>query len=432
MTRFSKDYDKIGVLGLGYVGLPLSLLLARNFRVVGFDSDSKRMDKIIQGKLPMFEPQLDQLISMPEIKENLIFAKENRYLKETKIKIITVGTPYDPETDSIDYSQLRSALELLGHNLSVGDIVILKSTVPPGTTNNLVRRSIEELDYKVPEEIGIAFSPERMVEGQAVKDFLTLPKIVGASDMETMDVACTVIGSLGGKVIRVSSIETAEMVKMVDNYSRFVFLGLTNELALTSEKYGVDVLELLRTARDEYPRNSGLLLPGPGVGGSCLNKDPFILKADAKEKGVVLKMIDSAKAINRSMPIHMVDLVDKFANNRKLVLLAGIAFKGDTDDTRYSPAIEIYEELKRRGYGVVATDPFVVNTNFPISNDIYEASKGVNIMVLLSDHSSYLRLDLKKLKKKMDTNPVIIDSRGIVEKTEATKLGFEYHGLGRI
>jgi UDP-N-acetyl-D-mannosaminuronic acid dehydrogenase len=271
-----------------------------------------------------------------------------------------------------------------------------------------------------------------MVEGQAVKDFLTLPKIVGASDMETMDVACTVIGSLGGKVIRVSSIETAEMVKMVDNYSRFVFLGLTNELALTSEKYGVDVLELLRTARDEYPRNSGLLLPGPGVGGSCLNKDPFILKADAKEKGVVLKMIDSAKAINRSMPIHMVDLVDKFANNRKLVLLAGIAFKGDTDDTRYSPAIEIYEELKRRGYGVVATDPFVVNTNFPISNDIYEASKGVNIMVLLSDHSSYLRLDLKKLKKKMDTNPVIIDSRGIVEKTEATKLGFEYHGLGRI
>ena len=154
---------------------------------------------------------------------------------------------------------------------------ILKSTVPPGTTNNIVSNKIRSFGFSVPEQIWIAFSPERMIEGQALKDFTSLPKIIGASDVETSSLVAEIIGSLGGPVLQVSSIETAAMVTMVDNYSRFVFLGLTNEIALVSEKIGVDVLELISAAKYEYPRNAGLMVPGPGVGGSCLNKDPFII-----------------------------------------------------------------------------------------------------------------------------------------------------------
>jgi UDP-N-acetyl-D-mannosaminuronic acid dehydrogenase len=431
MTVLSKNDYKIGILGLGYVGLPLSLLLGRNSGVIGYDSDSEKIEKIVKGQSPISEPELDQLLSAPEIRKNVVFTDDSSRLKETRVKIITVGTPYSSEKDAIDYTQLQSALETLKENLSAGDVVVLKSTVPPGTTNVVVKRKIEEFGFRVPEEIGVAFSPERMVEGQAVRDFLTLPKIIGASDCETMNVVRSVIGSLGGKVIEVSSIETAEMVKMVDNYSRFVFLGLTNEIALISEKYGVDVLELLGAAKDEYPRNAGLLLPGPGVGGSCLNKDPFILRADLKNKGLDLKMVDSARVINESMPKHVVDMVDKFSKGKRRVLLAGIAFKKDTNDVRFSPSIEIYRELKNKGYDVKATDPFVSNQDFPIYDDLYEASRDAGIFVLMCDHSSYKGLNLRELKEKMTTDPLIIDTRGVVDRAVTTRMGFEYHGLGR-
>lgn len=431
MTRFNKYNDKIGVLGLGYVGLPLSLLLGRNFKVIGYDSDLDKVKKIQLGKPPISEPQLDQLLLTQEIRKNVTFTGEKDFLRETQIKIITVGTPYNPEGGGIDYTQLGGALEALRGSLFPGNIVILKSTVPPGTTNNFVKTRLEEYGYKIPEEIGLAFSPERIIEGQAVKDFTALPKIIGASDQETMEIVEMVIGSLGGRLVKVSSIETAEMVKMVDNYSRYIFLALTNEIALISEKYCVDVLELLRSAKKDYPRNAGLLLPGPGVGGSCLNKDPFILKADLKKRGLDLRMIESAKEINKYMPKHIVELIERFSTGKRSVLLAGIAFKGDTDDTRYAPSLEIFDELKRKGFYVKATDPYVINQAFSISNDIYAASKSAEILVLLSDHSAYKNLDLNRIKENMAKDPIIFDSRGILDKTDAVNYGFEYHGLGR-
>lgn len=432
MTRFNKFNDKIGVLGLGYVGLPLSLLLGRNFKVVGYDSDLDKVKRIQLSKPPISEPLLDQLLLTQEIRKNVTFTGEKDLLRETRIKIITVGTPYNPDVGGVDYTQLGSALEALRGNLFPGNIVMLKSTVPPGTTNNFVKKKLEEYGHKIPEEIGLAFSPERIIEGQAVGDFTILPKIIGASDQETMETVEMVIGSLGGKLVKVSSIETAEMVKMVDNYSRYIFLALTNEIALISEKYSIDVLELLRSAKEDYPRNGGLLLPGPGVGGSCLNKDPFILKADLKKRGLDLKMIESAKIINRYMPKHIVGLIEEFSRGKRRVLIAGIAFKGDTDDTRYAPSLEIIDELKSKGFYVKATDPYVVNQGFSISNDIYAASRGVEVLVLLTDHSAYRNLDLNRIKEEMADYPIIFDSRGILGKTEAVKYGFEYHGLGRI
>ena len=432
MKSFDSSEEKISVIGLGYVGIPLSLLLARKFQVIGFDTDKNKIRKLKNGINPITEPGVEELMSDSGIMNNITLSDNSADLKDSKIKIITVGTPYDPNNDYIDYSQLNGALDLLNGNLNLGDVVVLKSTVPPGTTNTVVRDRIISYGFRVPEDIGIAFSPERMVEGQAVRDFTSLPKIIGASDLETYRIVSEVIGSLGGRIVHVSSPETAEMVKMVDNYSRYVFLGLTNEIALISEKVGVDVLELLMAAKQDYPRNAGLMVPGPGVGGSCLNKDPFILKADLRKKSLSLRMVDAAADVNRSIPRHIADLVTQFSHGRGKVVIAGVAFKGDTDDTRFTPAFEIADTLRTRIYEIKLTDPFVNTPNVTINHDIYESCIDSEILLLLTDHTEYKDLDLMRLKSIMRGRPLIIDTRGLISRDHAVDLGFEYHGYGRL
>jgi nucleotide sugar dehydrogenase len=420
---------KIAVIGLGYVGLPLACLLARNYEVIGFDIDTLKIQKIGEGYTTIKEPLVDDLLSSAIRSGMLRISSEASMTKEAEVKIITVGTPYDEVLDSVDYSQLEDSLEIIIPNLKRGDVVMLKSTVPPGTTMGIVKLRIESHGLVVPEDVGLVFSPERMIEGQAVKDFQTLPKIIGSSDDRSYRIARDILNTLGGKIIKVSNPSTAETVKMVDNYSRYVFLGLTNELALACEKIGVDVLEVIRSAKDEYPRNAGLLVPGPGVGGSCLNKDPFILRGVLRKSGMDLEMVKSAREVNLRMPHHVVDIVTKYRKTGTATLL-GIAFKGDTDDTRFTPAYEIRDGLINHNFKVKLSDPFVVGNN--INKDPYEASKGANIIVLLTDHSNYKKIDLRKLKTLMESNPLIIDTRGLISREDAFKNGFEYHGVGRL
>ncbi len=421
---------KVSVIGLGYVGLPLSSLIARNFEVIGFEVEKNKVAMIARGQVPIDEPGLHDILTESLKSRKLQVTSDPTKLRETSVKIITVGTPFNEKSDSVDYGQLESSLDLIIPNLNIGDVVILKSTVPPGTTMGLVKNRIESSGLKVPQEIGLVFSPERMVEGQAVKDFQVLPKIIGASDERSGSVAEQVIRSLGGKIIRVSNPETAETIKMVDNYSRYVFLGLTNELALVCERIGVDVLEVIKSAKDNYPRNSGLLLPGPGVGGSCLNKDPFILRGIVRKSGEELEMVKSAQKVNLRIPFHVAELVSRFRPKGQVTLL-GVAFKGDTDDTRFAPSLTIKDELvKRRKYGVRMTDPYVVGDG--ISRDLYESCTGSSIIVILTDHSCYKDIDLPRLKSLAAEYPMILDTRGIIDRAKAEEAGFEYHGLGRL
>ncbi|MFG1391205.1 nucleotide sugar dehydrogenase [Acidiplasma aeolicum] len=420
----------ISVIGLGYVGIPLSSLLAIKYNVVGFDIDKSKIDKLIKNEIPVDEPDLKENFDSAILNKKLKITEKPEDIKNTDIKIITVGTPFDNITNKIDTSQLISSLEIVIPQLKKGDTVMLKSTVPPGTTSGLVKKKIEESGFNVPGDIGLVFAPERMIEGQAIKDFKTLPKIIGATDDRSFSIASEILSSLGGRVIRVSNPETAEMVKMVDNYSRYVFLGLTNELALISEKVGVDVLELIKAAKNDYPRNSGLLLPGPGVGGSCLNKDPFILQAEMIKNNLSIKMIECSKYINNYMPLHVAELVKKYANNRYKVTMLGVAFKGDTNDTRFTPCFTISDNLSKNNFIVKLSDPFVRDKN--IIPDPYKALDQSNILVLLTDHSMYRNMDLDKIYKIMDKNPLIIDTRGLIDRKFAESKGFEYHGVGRL
>ena len=420
---------KLAVIGLGYVGLPLASLLSRDFDVIGFEVDKSKVESINKGSVPINEPGFDEELARSMESGKLEITSEPSRLKDATVKIVTVGTPYSPENDYVDYFQLESSLDIILPNLNDGDVIMLKSTVPPGTTMGLVKKKIESAGYKVPESIGLVFSPERMIEGQAIKDFRTLPKIVGASDPRSQFIAGEILKKLGGKIIMVSDPGTAEMVKMVDNYARFVFLGLTNELALACEKVGVDALEVIRTAKDDYPRNAGLLVPGPGVGGSCLNKDPFILRGILRNTGLELEMVRSAQHVNSLMPVHVAELVSRFRSNGTVAIL-GVAFKGDTDDTRFAPSYAVKSELSKKNFKVRLTDPFVSGDG--IFKDLYESCNEANVAVILTDHSEYRNIDLTRLKELMDDNPLIIDGRGFIDRSRATEEGFEYHGLGRL
>ncbi|MEM0135206.1 MAG: nucleotide sugar dehydrogenase [Thermoplasmatales archaeon] len=420
---------KIAVIGLGYVGLPLASLLARNFEVVGFDVDAARIETIRRGEIPITEPELDPLLSQSLSSGKLVVSTDCIDIGTADVKIITVGTPYDETKDFVDYSQLEMAIHTIIPQIRIGDVIILKSTVPPGTTMGFVKKIIEDSGFRVPQEVGLVFSPERMIEGQAIRDFLSLPKIIGASDQRSALITEKILKTLGGKIIIVSNPETAETIKMVDNYSRYVFLGLTNELAIACEKIGVDVIEVIRSAKDDYPRNAGLLIPGPGVGGSCLNKDPFILRGILRKSGMELNMVRSAQEINAGMPFHVVDLVKRYRSGGKVTIL-GVSFKGDTDDTRFTPSFTIRDELKRRGFEVIMTDPFVKGSS--ILSDFYEASRGSNILIVLTDHSQYKSIDLHKMKRLVGENPLIIDGKSLIDRKVAKNLGFEYHGIGRL
>jgi len=420
---------KLAVIGLGYVGLPLSSLLAIHNEVIGYDVDSNKLQLIKNGKIPISEPDLDRYLKEALNSGNLRVTGDASDILDANVKIITVGTPYDEKIDYIDYSQLEAALDIIIPNLKKGDVVMLKSTVPPGTTTGPVRKRIESTGFRVPEDIGLVFSPERMIEGQAIKDFQSLPKIIGSTDDRSFEIARNILGGLGGKIIRVSNPETAETIKMVDNYSRYVFLGLVNELAIACEKLGVDVLEVIRSAKDEYPRNAGLLVPGPGVGGSCLNKDPFILRGVLRKLDLELRMVRSAEEINTGMPHHVADLVLKYRRSGTVTIL-GVAFKGETDDTRFTPSFQIRDDLVRKGFNVRMTDPYVKGNG--ITSDLYAACTSSSIIVLVTDHDEYKRIDLHKLRSIMNDNPLIIDTRGIIDRYSAIKNGFEYHGLGRL
>lgn len=423
---------RVSVIGLGYVGLPLAALLAKSHMVVGFDIDERRILMVKAGQEVVKEPGLSEVLQESLGTGNLQVTSEPSGARESEVKIITVGTPYDERIGSVDYTQLDSALTIVTRVLKKGDIVVLKSTVPPGTTNGRLRRAVESAGLKVPDEVGLAFCPERLVEGQAIRDLTTLPKPIGATERRTLAKAATLFGCLGGKIIEVSNPQTAELIKLVDNYTRYTLLGLTNEIALIAEKNEVDVYELLNSAKEEYPRNAGLLKPGPGVGGSCLNKDPFILRAESAKKGLELKMVGAAKSINGNMPFHVVEIVNSFSKGRKKVCLAGVAFKGDTDDTRFSTAFLIESELEKRGFRVSLTDPFVVSEDRPIKADINDAASDCEILLVLADHSAYYKINLNKLKLEMAPNPLIIDTRGVISRMEAERHGFEYHGLGRL
>lgn len=441
IENISKGKEKICVVGLGYVGIPLAVAFAsKNVKVIGYEINTKVVDMINRGISPIYEPGLNDALKRCVENGAFVASNDEEVIASSRFIIITVGTPIDEfYTPKMDY--VKSACEKIGRNMNKNSIIVLKSTVPPLTTENIVIPLLEKYsNMKCGKDFGVAFCPERTVEGRAMEEFFTLPKVVGGIDKHTTDVVAGIFSILNEKVIKVSSPRVAEMVKLMDNTYRDVNIALANQFANVCYALGIDVIEAINAANKDYSRNN-ILKPGAGVGGSCLPKDPFILASTAEKYGEELSLVKIARLINSSMPNRIMMLIHKVISEKKIenpkITILGLAFKSDTNDIRNTPAKIVIENLRNEGFEIVCFDPFVkpedVSKNLgeiDFRKDMYEACEKSDCIVIMTDHKLFYDIDLLKLKKIM-RNRCIVDGRHVIDPHKAIKNGFIYEGIGR-
>lgn len=361
-------YKEVAVIGLGYVGLSIAAVLAaRGADVVGIDTKEQVVSSVNSGVCHINEPGLSELVSEVVRKGSLRAVTDLKVTEKAEVLIVAVGTPlgFDYEPDLRD---LKTVCLSLAPVLQKGQLVIVKSTVSPGTTTNIVAGILAGHSALKPGiDFGLACCPERLAEGRILADINALPVIVGGVNPENSKVVAGFWQSYGWETIEVSGPEEAEMSKLADNLWIDVNIALANEIALLCESLDIDALEVINAA-NTLPKgmhNVNILFPGPGVGGSCLVKDPWFVHNLGRKKGINMLLPSTGRKINEGMPYHVVRMTEEALANcgKKLegstVGVLGLAFKHKTGDMRYSPSIPLVKELKKRGAMVLACDPWV-------------------------------------------------------------------------
>ncbi len=364
----AKIQDKtlsMGVVGLGYVGLPLAVDKARHgFRTIGFDVQQKKVDLVNAGTNyigDVVDADLRELVSSGMLRATSDFS----FVKDVDFIAICVPTPLDAHQQP-DISYVRDSAKTIARYLHRGSIVVLESTTYPGTTEELLKPILEEgSGLKCGEDFYLGFSPERVDPGNRIYKTCNTPKVVGAVGADAAEVIAMVYSAiLDGEVHTVSSPAVAEMEKILENTYRNVNIGLVNELAMLCHKMGINIWEVIDAAKTK-PYGFQPFYPGPGLGGHCIPLDPFYLSWKAREYSFHTSMIESSMMINDRMPEYTVERAGKILNRAKRalngsrVLLLGVAYKQDIDDYRESPALRVMEEFQRSGAQVDYYDPFI-------------------------------------------------------------------------
>jgi len=425
---------KVTVIGAGYVGLPTSALISdKGFHVVISEIDKSIIRLIRKGRSPFNEPGLDEIIS------HNLHAKRIRAIKDARIAcknadvvMIAVQTPLGADKGP-ELSALRSLLGSISANLKKGVLVILISTVPPGSTRGWVRKIIErESGFKLEKDYFLAYSPERMAPGSAISEVVRNPRLVGGVGRISTKLASLMIQVISPITIETDS-TSAEVAKLAENASRDLNIAFTNQLAIICEQLGVDVLEVIRIA-NTHPRVR-LLSPGPGVGGPCLTKDGYFLIADRK-KGL-RDLVILSREINDQMAIHIESITldaiseaGKKAEKCKIAML-GVAYKANIEDTRESPSIRIIKGICHDVSSISVFDPYV--KKIPGLNhapSIESCVKNADCLIIGTDHNEFRHLNLRRIMKDMNASPIIIDTRRIIDPDEAIRHGFTYIGVG--
>jgi UDP-N-acetyl-D-mannosaminuronic acid dehydrogenase len=446
---------KVVVIGMGYVGIPVAALFAdvQGFDVVGVQRRSRRsgwkIDWLNDGKNPIGgdEPSLSDLITRVVKKGTFKVVEDIAACKDADAVLIDVQTPTDANRTPM-YESLKEVTAEVGKHIRPRTLVIIESTVAPGTTDNTVRPMLEEASgLKAGKDFFLAYCYERVMVGRLIKNIVELPRIIGGIDPESTKRAIELYRHIVKAKLCPTDALTAEVTKVVENTYRDVNIAFSNEMALVCESLGVDafeVRELVNTLPND-PTNPAsnpirnMHYPGGGVGGHCLPKDPWLLKYGLDRYGkskVFPKIIVSSRELNDSMPAHVVDLVeDALAEHgRKLkgakVTILGVAFLENSDDTRNTPSATLYAELKKRGAKPILHDPIVRDFDIPFTKDLDEALTGADAVVLSTKHREYLNLDLKKLRKKLAT-PVLVDGRNAFDASIASEAGLTYRGVGK-
>ena len=419
---------KLAVIGLGYVGLPVAALFAKKgFRVVGVDIKQDRVDLINSGISPIEgkEPGLAELIS--EVVESGTFHATTDYkeLSDADVVLIDVETPVN--ADHIpEYQALRSAVKSLSSILKNGALVIVESTVMPGTVSNVILPIIEEETGMVcNKDFYLGNCPERVMPGKLLHNLIKMSRVAGGGTRETAELMADLYSIVVEADVDTADWITAEIVKTAENTYRDVQIAFANEVALICEALGADVWRVRKLVRKSPGRE--MLLPGAGVGGHCIPKDPWLLASSVRESDVPVRLIPAAREINSGMPDHVFNLLKNRMEdlNKKRILILGYAYLSDSDDARNSPSEELVKLIKNTGAIIVIHDPFIKK----YSGDMIEKAENCDAVVLMTAHSEYESIDLKQLKRVMQT-PFIIDGRNILDRKHVINAGFELVRLG--
>ena len=363
VERISDKNISVGIVGLGYVGIPLSLGFAnQGIKVIGFDVDQNKIKLITNGE--SYIKHIPSGSIAKSVSEGSFLATSNfGMISEVDCIILCVPTPLNGYLEP-DLSYVESTLKSIAPYLRKEQVVSLESTTYPGTTTEVVQPIIESSGLKVGEDISLVYSPEREDPGNESFASVDIPKVLGGVTEECFDLGSAIYSFVFPKVVKVSSTAVAEFTKLLENIYRSVNIGLVNEMKVVATKMGIDIWEVIEAAKTK-PFGFEAFYPGPGLGGHCIPIDPFYLTWKAKEYGVNTKFIELAGEINRGMPQFVIDATADALNKRKKpingskILIIGLAYKANVDDMRESPAFYLMDALKNCGAEVGYFDPYI-------------------------------------------------------------------------
>ncbi len=422
----------IVVLGMGYVGFTLALVLAEHgFYVSGFDVQAGLIGQLQQGRAHIHERGLDVIFHR---QLNHHFFPVSEMPEDGEVYIIAVGTPLSGDGHKKpDLRYLESAAEMVGRVLRRGDLVVLRSTVPVGSSREVVLPILErESGLKGGVDFFLSFAPERTAEGKALEELRNLPQLIGGLTEESVEATAAMFRDITPTIVRLDSLEQAEIAKLLNNSFRDLVFSFSNQVAQLAAHYNVDIVRTIKAANQGYPRNP-IPLPSPGVGGPCLTKDPYIFSAAAQKAGIEQPLFLHGRSINEQMTGFVVKrLFDTFRQMEKdlrSVLVCGLAFKGEpeTGDLRNSTSIEIAHELLQRGVEVRAHDPVASKEEiaaFGLSPvDLPEGYKNADAVLFLNNHRSYRNTLFEEVLPLMSAPPLVFDAWRLFEPEEVLAAG---------
>jgi len=417
------EQRRAGIIGLGYVGLPLTTAMSKSgYEIVGVEVDEEKVEKLRQGESYLSDVSDNDVAELLESG----FKPTTDYSTLSGVSYISicVPTPYS-KTGQPEVSYVVEAAESLAEVITEGTVVVLESTVYPSATEELVASTLSHNGWEVGENVYVAHSPERIDPGNEEYDHTEIPKVVGGVTDVCGDVAEEWYSTVFDEVVRVDSAKEAEMSKILENTFRSINIGMINEMATIADELGIDIWNVIDAASTK-PFGFMPFYPGPGLGGHCIPIDPKYLSWKANQHGIETRFIDLADQINREMPDHVVERVVRLLNEEGVplpdadVLILGVSYKPDVPDTRESPAYDIIERLRKFGAEVSYHDPLV--SEFAVGETMYESRELTaellrrhDCAVIVTDHSE---LDVELVVKE---SPLVFDTRNATEKHEDTE-----------
>lgn len=417
----SVDKAIICVLGLGYVGMPLAEAFSKSLKVIGYDTDVKKIKRLQQNNQCA----------------NLILTDRPEEINKADFIIICVPTPVTRSKDP-DLSYVESAARVTGRHMKKGSTVILESTVYPGVTEEIVKPILEkESNLKCGADFKIGYSPERINPGDKQHTVDTVTKVVSGMDKQTTETVAELYGKVAQHVFKATNIKTAEAAKVIENTQRDLNIALMNELTLIFKKMGLSTSDVLDAAATKW----NFIRFSPGlVGGHCIPVDPYYLVYKAKELGYHAQVIPAGRAINDYMPKYIAEMTIKALNGigkvikGSRVLIMGLTYKENVPDIRETPVREMIDELKEFGVDIIGYDPLLHNVAREFGIKAVPSLKGVSGIdgiILAVAHDAFKTTSVAALKGMMNADPILIDVRGLFAPAEAKKQGFHYWSLQR-